>query len=216
MKTLWLPAVLLWAGCAHQSLSNAGLRLEGVPEWWLAPTRGEKINYPDLAWDAGIEGDVSLDLCLDRGKVRRAENVTGQPELTAAALRAVEGWQFNPSELQRLHRTFRFRKSPSPTDFQERGTLVVTRDYEAASIANSDRGRLIERVSTRYSPWPWTAGVRVCVAATGRVDSTELVFATDRRVAEALAQGLKKMQFKPAKLQGNPIASCLGWTVDVS
>jgi hypothetical protein len=197
-------------------MSTPTAQLVGTPSWWLKPSRGEQIKYPDKAWDAGIEGDVVLDLCLDRGEVVRTENISGHPELTAPVLKAAEGWRFDRLNLQRLHGIFRFKKSPTLRDFHEQGVLVITRDYEPPHLSNGELWRIHNHLPMRnmIDPSPIT-GFWLCVGATGKLDSAEPAFASDRAAAAGLLEGLQRARFKPAKLRGDPIASCVQWVVNV-
>ena len=54
--------------------------------------------YPDSARDAGVYGDVVLDVTLkDDGSVDQIHVVDGPPLLTEAATTAVKQWRYQPS-----------------------------------------------------------------------------------------------------------------------
>ncbi len=222
MRIAWISGVVASVGCVHQPISQPTTQFDGIPASWLAPSRGEGVKYPDPAWDAGIEGDVTVDLCLERGKVIRTENVSGHPELTAAVLKEAAHWEFIPVNVPRLTRVFRFKKSVSPADVYEReeGTILVTRGYEAPSIPDRElmqvlandsggsRGRARNQDPVNPS---FTAGFHWCAGASGKLDFVELVFTNDEPAAKKLLDRFHKVQFKPAKLRGEPIPSCGTW-----
>ncbi len=66
------------------------------------PPRPVKITqpvYPSLAFEAGIEGTVVLDIVIDRsGRVARAKVKNSVPELDEAALTCVRAWRFKPAK----------------------------------------------------------------------------------------------------------------------
>jgi TonB family protein len=78
-------------------------------------------EYPMMARQAGVEGDVVLDVLVDRqGKVVRTCTREGHPLLRGAAEKAILKWQFprnfglksRPKERYILGQvTFRFRKN---------------------------------------------------------------------------------------------------------
>lgn len=57
-------------------------------------------NYPEVARDAGIEGDVALRVWIGKdGAVTGMEALSGEPVLVRAAMRAVEQWRYQPGLL---------------------------------------------------------------------------------------------------------------------
>jgi periplasmic protein TonB len=57
-------------------------------------------EYPPLARQAHIYGSVEIDAIIDeRGNVVQARVVSGHPLLTAAALKAVAQWKYEPTSL---------------------------------------------------------------------------------------------------------------------
>jgi TonB family protein len=62
-----------------------------------APLRRVKPDYPQEARQAGIAGDVVLDVRLrDNGTVWEVGVIEGHPLLAAAAVRAVREWRYPP------------------------------------------------------------------------------------------------------------------------
>lgn len=68
-----------------------------------APTvlNGPQPEYPEAAREAGVTGVVVLDALIDAdGHVRALEELKSpSPELTEAAIRAVEQWTFSPAQM---------------------------------------------------------------------------------------------------------------------
>ena len=57
-------------------------------------------EYPILALQARIEGDVEIDAVIDKdGNVVQARAMSGPPMLIGAALKAVSGWKYEPTYL---------------------------------------------------------------------------------------------------------------------
>ncbi len=57
-------------------------------------------DYPAVARDAGIEGDVALRVWIGKdGAVTGMEALSGEPVLVRAAMRAVEQWRYQPGLL---------------------------------------------------------------------------------------------------------------------
>lgn len=55
-------------------------------------------SYPEVARLAGIEGDVTLRILIDKdGTVRDIRPISGPPVLGRAAVRAVEQWRYTPA-----------------------------------------------------------------------------------------------------------------------
>ncbi len=94
-------------GSLQQDLASKGIdiplpsiirRSEGV-------LRGNAINkalpeYPAVAKDAEVEGDVVVEVTVDEeGKVSNARVVSGHPMLQASAIVAAKEWTFNPTSI---------------------------------------------------------------------------------------------------------------------
>jgi protein TonB len=59
-----------------------------------------KPNYPPLARQARIQGNVVLHAIIDKeGKVAQLEVVSGHPLLVQSALEAVKQWRYRPTQL---------------------------------------------------------------------------------------------------------------------
>ncbi len=57
-------------------------------------------TYPPIARNAGVQGNVTLDVVIDKvGNVSQAKAVSGPPMLRQAALDAVRQWKYEPSML---------------------------------------------------------------------------------------------------------------------
>jgi protein TonB len=57
-------------------------------------------EYPRLALQTRIQGDVTIDAVIDRaGNVVQAHALSGPPMLIEAALKAVSGWKYEPTYL---------------------------------------------------------------------------------------------------------------------
>ena len=62
--------------------------------------RDVKPIYPAIAQQAGVQGVVIIQAVLDTyGNVYNAHVLRGQPLLDEAALQAVQGWQFEPTQV---------------------------------------------------------------------------------------------------------------------
>lgn len=77
---------------------------------------GPQPEYPVLAKQAKIQGDVVLDAVIDtQGNVAQLSVISGHPLLVPAALAAVRQWKYQPTYLNdepvpvQLHVTVRFR-----------------------------------------------------------------------------------------------------------
>lgn len=77
---------------------------------------GPQPEYPVLAKQAKIQGDVILDAVIDtQGNVAQLSVISGHPLLVPAALAAVQQWKYQPTYLNdepvavQLHVTVRFR-----------------------------------------------------------------------------------------------------------
>ena len=54
-------------------------------------------EYPDIARQAGVEGDVTLRVVIGKdGAVEDVAPISGEPVLTRAAMEAVERWRYSP------------------------------------------------------------------------------------------------------------------------
>ncbi|MBL8150197.1 MAG: TonB family protein [Blastocatellia bacterium] len=57
-------------------------------------------DYPELARQARIQGDVQIELTIDEeGSVKMARIISGHPVLQKTALEAARKWKFNPTVL---------------------------------------------------------------------------------------------------------------------
>lgn len=54
----------------------------------------EVPQYPEMAWNAGITGDVVIEVAVTDGRVSKAEVKSGDRMLASEAVRNVEKWQF--------------------------------------------------------------------------------------------------------------------------
>ena len=62
--------------------------------------RDVKPVYPPLAQQAGVQGVVIIEAVIDtNGNVYSGRVLRGQPLLDEAALQAVSGWQFQPTQM---------------------------------------------------------------------------------------------------------------------
>ena len=81
------------------SLGRAPIRVGGcvrAPRAVFIPSP----NYPPLAKQARISGDVVIDAVIDEtGSVVEMEVVSGPPPLIPAALAAVRAWKYEPTSL---------------------------------------------------------------------------------------------------------------------
>ena len=60
--------------------------------------RHQDPEYPPVAAKMNLRGTVKLKVWINPdGSVRRLEYLGGHPLLTESALKAVKGWQFEPS-----------------------------------------------------------------------------------------------------------------------
>ena len=89
----------IWNGGWWQDLWRGGVR--------VAPDEQQKRLshsvvpvYPDVARDAGIEGDVTLRLIIgEDGAVNEIKVLSGEPVLARAATEAVAQWRYAPALL---------------------------------------------------------------------------------------------------------------------
>lgn len=91
--------------CAHVRLIVAtlflvcGARAE-MDEFTVEHLEG--LEYPPLAAQARIEGEVSLSCILtDNGRVQKVEVLSGQPLLARTARDNASNWRFKPSTISR-------------------------------------------------------------------------------------------------------------------
>lgn len=62
--------------------------------------RSTMPEYPEVAREAGIEGDVALRVWIGKdGAVTGMDALSGDPVLVRAAMRAVEQWRYQPALL---------------------------------------------------------------------------------------------------------------------
>jgi TonB family protein len=54
----------------------------------------EVPRYPEMAWNVGITGSVTIDVTVSGGQVSNAEVKSGDRMLSGEAVRTVKTWQF--------------------------------------------------------------------------------------------------------------------------
>lgn len=97
-------------GSLQQDLASKGINIPNIPPPSIirrseGVLRGNAINralpqYPAIAKDAEIEGDVVVEVTIDEeGKVALARVVSGHPLLQASAIVAAKEWTFNPTSI---------------------------------------------------------------------------------------------------------------------
>src|SRR5215831_5027861 len=93
-KTSFVLLSLLLLACAH----SPPVRINDAPVWWQGPPKtGHGVTYPDAAWNAGIEGDVALEVCIDElGRPTRVAASSGPAELSQPAASTIQSWRFSP------------------------------------------------------------------------------------------------------------------------
>jgi hypothetical protein len=157
-----------------------------------------------------IEGDVGVDLLLKQGKVIDAENLSGDSELTAAVFKGVRAWQLDPIVLTSLHRVIRFKKNPMLADWEEHGTIVVTRGLEIPKYADSVFDAL-SATTHRLPESSWTARLRWCLDEGGQLHSVQFAFVSSPTLQKRLLDAIRKVHFKPGALRGKPSGYCGIW-----
>jgi protein TonB len=79
-----------------ESLWWGGIRIDPA-EQQQRLVHGPSPEYPEVARRAGIEGQVTLLLRINRdGSVEDSELLSGEPVLGRAAAEAVERWRYSP------------------------------------------------------------------------------------------------------------------------
>src|SRR5262249_20342297 len=129
--------------CAHGS-GGPPVRIDDAPAWWRGPPKtGDAVEYPEAAWNAGLEGDVALEVCIDElGRPTRVAAVSGPAELGQPAARTIQSWRFSPIYSQEradgraptpacfpVH--YSFRKTLAAADLtSDLADTLVSRDYK--------------------------------------------------------------------------------------
>jgi TonB family protein len=70
--------------------------------------RAEVPQYPEMAWNVGIAGDVVIDVEVSGGQVSKAEVISGDRMLGGEAVRNVKTWQFATDVSTTFTTTFSF------------------------------------------------------------------------------------------------------------
>jgi TonB family protein len=70
--------------------------------------RAEVPQYPEMAWNVGITGDVVIDVEVSGGQVAKAEVRSGDRMLAGEAVRNVKTWQFATGVSASFTTTFSF------------------------------------------------------------------------------------------------------------
>jgi TonB family protein len=85
------------------------------------PVKMTRPDYPDAAFEKGIEGTVTLEILIDReGRVSKARVLQSVPSLDDAAMKCVMRWRFKPAMKRGLpvetlaHAPITFRVSAKP------------------------------------------------------------------------------------------------------
>lgn len=84
-----LLTLALTVGCAESAPETPPRQLAGSP-----------FHYPELLWDAGVEGETLLRLFVDaEGRVdtARVERTSGHPEFDSAAVSGAHDLRFEPA-----------------------------------------------------------------------------------------------------------------------
>jgi hypothetical protein len=163
-----------------------------------AGTFGGEPSYPDAAWAAGIQGDVTLELCPDSTRV-----LSGPPELRSAALDATRS-RPPPSECHQAR--FAFRRSPSSAELLEltgqKGTILVTRGFERPSRWSCPSGVPFSEAMV--------SGKSVAVLTideSGHVTGVVLRESVGGVNEERWVEQLRGCAFSPASFQGKAVPS---------
>ena len=89
----------IWNGGWWQDLWRGGLRVD-PEEQQKRLSHSVAPAYPDIARDAGIEGDVTLRVIIgEDGAVNEIKILGGEPVLARAATEAVAQWHYAPTLL---------------------------------------------------------------------------------------------------------------------
>jgi len=89
----------IWNGRWWQDLWRGGVRVDPEEEQKRL-SHSVAPAYPDIARDAGIEGDVTLRLIIgEDGAVNEIKVLSGEPVLARAASEAVAQWRYAPALL---------------------------------------------------------------------------------------------------------------------
>ena len=155
-------------------------------------------SYPDAAWAAGIQGDVTLELCPDSTRV-----LSGPPGLRSAALEATRR-RPPPSECQQTR--FAFRRSPSSAELLDltgqKGTILVTRGFERPSRLNCPSG-----VPLSEGMIPGKSVAVLTIDQSGHVTGLVLRQSVGGVNEERWIEQLKECAFSPASFEGRAVPS---------
>ncbi|HJZ88809.1 MAG TPA: TonB family protein [Polyangia bacterium] len=216
-KTSFVLLSLLLA-CAHGS-GGPPVRIDDAPAWWHGPPKtGDAVEYPEAAWNAGLEGDVALEVCIDElGRPTRVAAVSGPAELGQPAASTVQSWRFSPMYFkERAHGRvpspacfpvhFAFRRTPAPADLtSDHATALVTRDYIRP-----------QKLKGEFPHYSWGAkqqGVRgsvyarICVDADGTAHPA-ILLGLRKDLDNSVLTAVAGWQFAPATLRGQTVAAC--------
>jgi TonB family protein len=68
----------------------------------------EVPRYPEMAWNVGITGSVTIDVTVSRGLVLNAEVKSGDRMLSGEAVKNVKTWHFAPDTNTTFTTTFTY------------------------------------------------------------------------------------------------------------
>lgn len=174
----------------------------------LEPVRilGGLPPYPQDAQRAGIEGEVALQLVVDReGQVSGVTPERGDPLLSAAAIDAARHWRFVPGAVggvltpMRVAASLRFAASSGR----------VTDDTD--SLKNIDVPQKLHDVRPIYPLEAQKARLQgiVVIEATigrdGRVRFVRVIRAVHPLLDDAAALAVKQWRYTPTLLKGEPV-----------
>lgn len=81
----------------------------------LVVVHAEVPQYPKMAWNVGITGDVVLDVTVNGGQVTNVEVRSGDRMLAGEAVRSLKTWQFAADVSGEFTTTFTFDVEPRKT-----------------------------------------------------------------------------------------------------
>lgn len=161
-----------------------------------------EAGYPENAWAAGSEGDVTVETCP--GSPSKIVT-SATAELASSALQMSTRAGSPPAECKRTR--FAFRRWPSPADVLQltgdKDTVLVTRGLERASRLNCPS-------AVPFSEAAFTSGRSVAVLtidAAGHVGALSLRQSVGGVNEARWVDQLRGCFFSPATLDGKPVAS---------
>ena len=198
-------------GCgAHAGGASSGARRLVPPDWpdWNRTPGGARVGYPDEAWNAGLEGDAAVEVCLDeRGEITGIRPAGGPAPLTSEVMRAIATWRYLPvgeggggPEPVCFPRRFRFRREPVAEEFfTTNAENIVTRGYQPPL--------------RHYGPLPPPPGagpmfVRMCPGKDGIPQDVTVIIGVGEPADSDVARTLMNWRYQPARLRGEVIAAC--------